>query len=163
VNTINSKHILAFLLIASFSSCNNAQSYNHPFDKSFNPERVVSGVPPIEDDWIKHRSTKDTILWSNRSNSIETFDPCHVLKISYQDNGNLIAEEDDFHFQSSGPTAYRLVVVYHFKGDTLSSRLITYFKDQYPPTSGRPASPAEVDSVLAAWKLPSYYQKHLIK
>jgi hypothetical protein len=150
-----------FLILFSIGiiSCGQrkADDCQDAYGIDFNEDRDKLGLPIIESDWVMHDCDTNFVYWSNRQNKVLSVEPTHLWKRVYLRNGELLKEEDVFHFESNINKAYRLVSqVYTEKKDSASFRLIIYHKNTFPPTFGREVTFFEADSILIAWNLKEF-------
>lgn len=130
---------------------------NDLFGLAYNQNRIELDIPIIEPDWIIHDCDTNFVYWSNRQNRVISEEPTHQWKRLYLSNKAITQEEDVFHFESSTNKAYRLIIRWFPDNiDSTNFRLITYFKDEFPPTEGRYIDLTEADSVLKSWGFKSW-------
>jgi hypothetical protein len=96
--------------------------------------------------------------WSNSSNSVQGRTPVH-LSITLNFVGKeLLSEEDDFHNETSGPIAYKLLITFNYnKIDSSKFELVQYYKKGFPPSKSKLISFSTADSILNKWGFKSFY------
>lgn len=121
----------------------------------YNSIRLTHGIPMIEKNWIAHEVDSSHIFWSNAQRKVDKIEPFHLYKTTYFKAGGIYNEKDAFHYETDGDTAYRLMVFNYFNDQSIDSiqfKLITYFKNQYPPSESRMITKEKADSIMSHWK-----------
>ena len=157
-NSLKMKLFKPVFLIIVFSSvgCANNRTGACPeqYGLDYNENRIELGLPVIEPEWVIHECDSSFVYWSNRQNRVLSEKPSHLWKRIYFSNNTLLKEEDVFHFESTTDKAYRLISSWYPDNiDSTSFRLITFFKDEFPPTVGKEITLLEADSLLKDWGL----------
>lgn len=153
------KIILLLIVLLGFMCCIE-KKYTCPnvYGLDYNKERRELGMPIIEKDWVIHNCDTNFVYWSNRQNRVISENPIHLWKRIYLKEKKLVQEEDVFHYESNTDKAYRLVTRWfpiESGTDSVSFRLITFFKNEFPPTTGENIDFLKADSVLNVWGFKS--------
>ncbi|SKC55118.1 hypothetical protein SAMN05660236_1508 [Ohtaekwangia koreensis] len=125
------------------------------YGMKYNSKRHAYNIPLLEKNWIVHEIDSSHIFWSDVQRRVDKIEPFHLYKITFLKSGNIYNEKDAFHFETDGGTAYRLMIWNYFNDRSLDSvqfRLITYFKNQYPPSETMVITKEKADSIMFNWK-----------
>ncbi len=144
------------IIVLSVVSCakNRTGACPEQYGLDYNENRIELGLPIIEPEWVIHDCDTNFVYWSNRQNRVLSEKPSHLWKRVYFSNNILEKEEDVFHFETTTEKAYRLISSwYPSKIDSTNFRLITFFKDEFPPSVGKEITLLEADSLLNGWGL----------
>ena len=123
------------------------------FGMKYNEVRDSLGIPLIEENWILFDYNDNMQFWKHPIGKVYTHEPFHFYKEQIFENGKLRKEIDGFHYETNGPTAYRIKYTYNFNEGTWNCYRIDYNKNSFPQTSSASISILEADSVLKTWKI----------
>ncbi|MFZ6014036.1 MAG: hypothetical protein ACOYXT_27090 [Bacteroidota bacterium] len=137
----------------------NQVSVIEKYGRRHNSERGKRHLPLIEEKWIVHDYDSSYVYWSNQVNRVNSSEPIHLSKTLYFKDSELISEEDIFHYENDGKTAFKLVVMIEFnESDSAKFEVIKYVRDgSYPPSKSSYVPFQTADSILVSWGFKDYY------
>lgn len=120
--------------------------------------RESKDIPNINKSWKVHWQDSTYVYWSSKSNIVDRNEPYHQSKTLNFINQSLTSEEDIFHFENDGKTAYELTAITDSGYSKVEFELTVFYRKNYPPNESRKVQYSVGDSILKAWGFNSYYK-----